>query len=85
MIHKKLHHHIKKHLRKHKRKYAKFMLYFLVLLTFSVIEDVTAVYITQTEELIEVVGVAIVLSFIFTVIGELVEEVYLAEKKKFKR
>lgn len=61
------------------------MLYFLVLLTFSVIEDVTAVYITQTEELIEVVGVAIVLSFIFTVIGELVEEVYLAEKKKFKR
>ncbi|MDD5416482.1 MAG: hypothetical protein PHU12_00735 [Candidatus Aenigmarchaeota archaeon] len=85
MIRKKLHPHIKKHIIKHKRKYTKFILYFLILLTFGVVEDVTAVFLTKTEEMIEVIGVAILLSFIFTVIGEIIEEVYLAERKRFKR
>lgn len=75
---------IKKHVSKHKKKYTRFILYFLILLTFGVIEDVTAVYLTDSETILEVIGVAIILSFIFTIIGEVIEEVYLFERKKFR-
>ncbi|MBU3905296.1 MAG: hypothetical protein KJ906_04080 [Nanoarchaeota archaeon] len=80
MIHK----HIKKHVIKHKKKYTRFILYFLILLTFGVIEDVTAVYLTTGEDMMEVIGVAVLLSFIFTVIGEGIELIY-ERGKKFKK
>jgi len=79
-----MHKKVKKHFSIHKKKYTRFALYFLILLTFGVIEDVTAVYLTESETLLEVIGVAIILSFIFTIIGEIIEEVYLFERKKFR-
>lgn len=82
---KPFHHHVKKHVIKHHKKYTRFLLYFLVLLTFGVFEDVAAIYITNSEvELIEAISVAIILSLVFTVIGEFVEELWEYEKKKFK-
>ena len=81
MVHKK----VKKHVSKHKRKYTRFILYFLILLIFGVIEDVTAVYLTSGEEIIEVIVVAIVLSFIFTLIGEVIETVWMYNKKKLRK
>lgn len=79
-----VHRPIIKHVRKHHKKYNKFFLFFLVLVIFGIVEDVLAIYITKSETFFEVIGVAIILSFAFTLIGEGFEKIYAYEKKHLK-
>ena len=81
MVHK----HIKKHVKKHEKKYARFSLFFAVLVLFSAVEDVIAVLILKSETFLEVVLVAVGLSFVFTLIGEEFEKFWKYEKKKLKK
>ena len=71
-------------MKKHKKKYTRFLLFFTVLVLFSAVEDVIAVYILKSETFFEIVTVAIILSFIFTLIGEGIEKLWEYEKKKIK-
>ena len=72
-------------MKKHKKKYTRFTLFFTILVLFSAVEDIIAVYILKSETFTEIVVVAIVLSFIFTLIGEGFEKLWKYEKKKFKK
>jgi len=81
MIHKSLHHHIKKHIRKHKRKYLKFFLIFIALVLYGSLDNIVTMYFFQNETPLKIIGVAIMISAVFTAIGEVVEKIWEKYKK----
>lgn len=59
---------------KHKKRTAKFLVFFIMMLLFAIIEDILAAKASGAPFIIETLPLVIVIALIFTVITELIEE-----------
>lgn len=59
---------------KHKRRAFRFALFFAMMLLFAVIEDMLAAQLSGATLLLETIPIIVLISFVFTLVTELVEE-----------
>jgi len=70
MPYRKVYHHV----RRHRKKYWRFVLFFLFLLVYGIIEDVTAMSLHGIELNLAVLTTVSVIALVFTTIAELTEK-----------
>ena len=69
-FHQKAYHHV----RKHRKKYLRFVLFFLFLLVYGIIEDLTTMSLRGVELDIAVLTTVLCVALLFTTIAELTEK-----------
>jgi membrane protein YdbS with pleckstrin-like domain len=75
--------HPKRH--KHKKRVLRFIIFFLFLIVFSVIEDLLAFYLHGTEFDVAIFLIVIVIATIFTAIAEISEFIFKKEEPKIEK
>jgi len=80
-----LHHKAYHHIRKHKKRYVRFIAFFIFLVFYGVIEDLTAASLTGVEFDIVILITVIVIAIIFTTLTEVTETIFQKEEPKIKR
>jgi membrane protein YdbS with pleckstrin-like domain len=71
--------------RKHKKRTVRFIAFFLFLIAYSIIEDLTAFFLHGVEFDIAMIIIVIVIATIFTAIAEVTEFLYKKEEPKIEK
>ncbi|MFH0928749.1 MAG: hypothetical protein V1818_00130 [Candidatus Aenigmatarchaeota archaeon] len=75
--------HHRKH--KHKKRTLRFISFFIFLIAFGVIEDISAMYLHGIEFNMMILGTVTVVATIFTIIAEVTEYIFKREEPKIEK